>query len=179
MNLLSLGPWLAQLIPGRGTIYLLLITCGLGFTGGVYVTKKFWDASELIAVNEAREQERDAGRIGADHERKRLAEARKDKEESDALLEDLRLRLAHGTYCNVPVPPEWLRDQRRLPRTPPDTPRPRPADPPLDPAPGPVADAGAVVLTCERNRLETYLPEARDRAALRAWYEDLRRRFNR
>ncbi len=44
---------------------------------------------------------------------------------------------------------------------------------------GPQADARDVVLVCERNRLEVYEPEADERAALRAWYDELRSRYNR
>lgn len=179
MNLLTIVPWLTQLIPGRGTVYLLLGAIAAGFAGGVYVTTKFWDASELAAVQDARTAERDAALLGNDHEKGALERARQRKEQSDALLEDLRLRLAHGAYCNVPVPREWVRSTGPMPRAPADPGRPRPADPPLDPAAGPVADAGQVVLTCERNRLEAYQPEADDRAAIRAWYNGLRQRLNR
>lgn len=175
-----LGPLALELLPGRGTVYLLLGALVGGFGGGVYVTKKFWDASEVTAVNEARAAEQDAVRMGDEHSKGVLDRARQRKETNDAKLDDLRRRLARAPRCNVPVPADWLRNDR-LPATPPDPRRARSADAPVDPAadPDPVAPAADVVLTCERNRTDVYQPEADERAAIRAWYEDLRRRYNR
>jgi hypothetical protein len=44
---------IGSLFTNRLGVYLALGAAVLGFAGGVYVTKKFWDASELLAVNEA------------------------------------------------------------------------------------------------------------------------------
>lgn len=41
----------------RFGVYLALGAAVAGFAGGVYVTKKFWDASELTAVNQAMAQQ--------------------------------------------------------------------------------------------------------------------------
>lgn len=176
---------LTGIIPSPITVYLMLgIAAGSAFGGG-WVVYKFWQASEVTAVNLARAKERDAVMLGNEHEKGVLERARIRKEQTDALIEDLRLRLANGTYCNTPIPPAWVRQHDQLPRTPPDTRRPRPADPPVAaaprsaPDPGPQADSRDVVLTCERNRIEVYQPEADERASLRAWYNDLRKRYNR
>lgn len=179
INLLKLIPGLAGIIPGSITVYLMLAIAAGSFAGGGWVVWKFWQASEVTAVNEARATERDAVLIGNQHERGVLDRARERKEKTDEAIADLQARLDGVKPCPVPVPAAWLPDHS-LPRAAADPARPRPADPPVDPAAGdgPVADARDVVLTCERNRLEVYEPEADERAALRAWYTDLRARYN-
>jgi len=180
INLLKLIPGLAGIIPSPITIYIMLAIAAGSFAGGGWVVWKFWQASEVTAVNEARATERDAVLIGNQHERGVLDRARQREVRKNEAIEDLRRRLAGRKPCPVPVPADWLPVHPSLPGTATDPARPRPADPPLDPAAGdgPLADARDLVLTCERNRLEVYEPEADERAALRAWYSDLRARFN-
>ncbi len=179
MNLLNfLGPILSTIVPARGTVYLLLAALASGFAGGVWITKKFWDASEVTAVNEARAEERDATLLGNGADKGVLDRARQRREINDAIRQDLERRLAHAPRCPVPVPAEWL-SGGELPRPPRDPGRPRPTDPDLDTPAGPIADARDVVRTCERNRTEVYQPEADERQAIRDWYNALRERFNR
>lgn len=170
-----LGPLFSQLIPGRGTIYLLLIACAASSAAGGWVVYKFWKAAEVEAVNEARHQEREASALGLAHEKIALLRAEERQEIAREKITELERRLALGKPCPVAVPADWLRDPRSVSRSAPDPAGARPADPPLDPAPGggPVADARAVVLTCERNRLEVYQAEADERRQLRDWYREL------
>lgn len=183
-NVLNLiGPFFGAIIPGRGTVYLLLGALVFGFGGGVYVTKKFWDASEVTAVNEARVKEQDAVLLGDGHSKGVLDRARQRKGENDAIRNDLERRLASAPACTVPVPRQRVRNPGMPPASP-DPGRARSANPRLDPVPdpadpGPVADARDVVRTCELNRTDAYQPEADERQALRDWYNDLRKRFNR
>ena len=196
INLLKLIPGLAGIIPSPITIYIMLGIAAASAAGGGWVVYKFWQASEVTAVNEARATERDAVLIGNEHERGVLDRARQRSITHESELEELRLRLAHGTYCNVPVPRAWVRRDVVVSRAAADPGGARPAAPRVDTNPpnpplakggdaeqrgdsGPVADAGDVVLTCERNRVEVYEPEADERAALRAWYNGVRARFNR
>lgn len=185
MNLLKLLN-LTGIIPSPITVYLMLaIAAGSAWSGG-WVVYKFWQASEVTAVNEARAAEHDAVLLGDSHSRGVLERARQRKEANEAALDELRGRLAAVPACDVPVPGEWVRRDKHVPRAPADPGRARSAHQAVDPAPraepvpaAPVADARDVVLTCEKNRTEVYQPEADERSALRAWYEDLRRRYNR
>ena len=184
INLLKLIPGLVGIIPSPITVYLMLAIAAGSFAGGGWVVYKFWQAAEVTAVNEARATERDAVLIGDQHSKGVLDRGRQRLEVNRVEIEALRARLARVKPCPVPVPAAWLR-RDQLPRAAPAPASPRPADSPVDPAPaagvdeGPVADARDVVLTCERNRTEVYQPEADERAAARAWYNDLRARFNR
>jgi len=184
INLLKLIPGLASIIPSPITVYLMLAIAAGSFAGGGWVVYKFWQAAEVTAVNEARATERDAVLIGDGHSKGVLDRARQRQEKNRVDLDELERRLAAVKPCPVPVPAAWMRGNK-LPRAAPAPAGPRPADSPVDSAPaarvdeGPVADARDVVLTCERNRTEVYQAEADERAALRAWYTDLRVRFNR
>lgn len=174
MNLLKLLG-LTGIIPSPITVYILLGAMAASAAGGGWVVYKFWQASEVTAVNEARAAEHDAVLLGNDHSKGVLDRARDRKAKNEKTIRDLRRRLAAQPGCTVAVPGEWLRGDESLPGAAGNTRRARPADAPVDP----VADARDVVLTCELNRTDVYQPEADERAAIRAWYNDLRRRLNR
>lgn len=167
--------FLLGLIPGRGTVYLLLMITVLSFVSGFYVKGKFEDAKLVMAVNEARAQERDAALIGNESDRKYLSTLRQREKDANVKLNALRRRLASVPACPVPVTP-GLRDGFDVPATAPDARRARPAGEGVDSSP--VADARDVVLTCERNRLEVHEPNAEQIKAMREWYRGIRERLN-
>lgn len=181
--LARLGPGLLgslrAFIPSAGTAYLILALCASSAAAGGWAVYKFWQASEVEAVNDARHQERTAAAVGLAHEKLALLRAEERQETAREKIEALERRLARVKPCPVAVPADWLRDHRPVPRAAADPAGARPADPPLDPAPaGPTADARDAVLTCERNRLEVYQAEADERQQLRDWYRDLCRERN-
>lgn len=174
MPLVTLFPFLS-FIQGRILVYAALIGMAGSFVGGYWVNGKFEQAKQVTAVNLARAKERDAGRIGYVSEAKYLATLKAQEKQSDAKIENLKRRLAHAKPCAVPVPTDWLRQPERVSPASPDAGRARPAGETVDP----VADARDVVLTCERNRLEVHDHNSAQIEAMRAWYRDLAKRYNR
>lgn len=166
-------PFLGR-ITGRVWVYVALAACAASFLSGYWVKSKFEQAKQVAAVNAARVAERDAGKIGGKYESGVLARAREREVQHRAQLSRLRSQLASMPACDLVVPPEWVRQPLTVPGTPADPLRAESADPPLV-----VADARNAIVACERNRVEVYAPEADERAALRAWYEELRERYNR
>lgn len=173
MNLSKILPWLASFIPSRWTVYLLLLFTLAGFSGGVWVTRKFEAARQISAVNSARNTERAAALLGNQADTVYLNQLRKDKETNDAKIADLRRRLAAAPGYMVPVPHDWLRQPPGLLGAAASAGSPGPAAAGMDSAPGPVASSADVVETCERNRLEVMEPNAEQLRALQSWYKKI------
>lgn len=165
------GPWLVWIRIG------LYVAC---FGAGLWTAHKFHQAEQARAVNEARAAERDVVAIGNSAERVYLERMRKQKEQADATLSQLRRRLARAPRCDVPVPVDFMREPAGVSGAAGDPAGARSAGPPVaaDLA-GPVADCRAVVETCSRNKADVCDPNAEQLDALRAWYRDVRERYNR
>ena len=172
MPLLTLFPWLS-LITGRVWVYVALIGMAGSFFGGYWVKSKFEQAKQAIAINQARDKERDAVLMGNDQERGYLARAREKQEAASGEIEELRARLAKSKPCAVPVT-RGMRGKPSVSKPAPDASRVQPTAPDVD-----TADARDVVLNCERNRLERFEPNAEQMKGMQKWYESLRRQYNR
>ena len=172
MPLAALFPFL-NLITGRVWVYLVLVGLASSFVGGYYVKSKFEQAKQVTAINLARSQERDAATIGNVASHRYLSTLRQREKDANVKINQLRKRLAAVPACPVPVPDEWLRDER-VSSTATDARRARPTGENLA-----TADARDVVLTCERNRLEVHQPNAEQIEAMRQWYRALRDGYNR
>ena len=173
MPLLILFPFL-KLVTGRVWVYIALTAVAASFAGGWYVHGKFADAKLVRAVNEARTKEHDALNAGNQAEHGYLSRLRQQRDSANVKLNALRKRLAGAPACPVPVPVEWLRDDKRVPEAAPDASGARPAGEDLV-----TADARDVVLNCERNRLEVHGPNAEQIEAIRSWYRELMLQYNR
>jgi hypothetical protein len=187
-NLLqAASPWLLQLIPGRGTLYLVLAAAVAGFGGGIYVTKKFWDASELIAINESVAKERGATADAFSASSAHLANLRTQQEKADATIDELRNELKKMPDCRVPRAAARVLNNAAVPATSTPSARLRPpaqaaeAGAPERETPGASPDGPecrVVVETCGWNYANICNPNAIQLEDVQRWYNDLRKRYN-
>lgn len=160
------------MIPNIGHLAIALI---VGFGAGFYTQYKFGKADRVDAVQEVRKVERDVDTISNTAGTGHLDRLRKEKDDAESKLRVLRKRLAESdARCDVPVPPEWVRDPAGVPPAAGNPTGPQQPAPPVEA----VADCRVVVESCEANRLEVCQPNASQLEDLQRWYRDLRDRVN-